>query len=283
MNLEEYWNIGITKKSLSDFIFNDDDACINWIAIEEDGSFRADPFGYTFSNENYIFYEYYNYRHANPKGEIRVLKVNNAFEVQSDSVVFAPQYHTSYPSIIKTSNEIFLCPETYQSGTISLYEFEEFPHKIRQAAVLSDFIQGIDPSIFYHEDRWWMFFGDFRLSANKNVYLAHSKDLFGPWTIHKKCDFFKPLISAFSGSRMAGGVLTHNNKLYRLGQYCVDGYGRAICLYEITKINPLEYEERFIRYIKPQGTSFQKYNAGLHHLSSLGGWTVLDAKYHTTR
>jgi hypothetical protein len=284
--IQEYWDIGIIKRPISSVISAErgliDD--VYWLpATHASTAFRADPCGFVRDNTPYVIYEHYDYNDEKPKGELRILELDEKLNIRRENVFLRKEHHISYPYLFEHDGHVYMSPETYQNGRISFYRVNLDTMQPEEVLTSSNTVQGIDPTLFYYNGYWWMFFGDFRLSPNKNLFLAYTEDIFrGPWKLHANCDFLTPLISNFSGSRMAGSVVQHEGCLYRMGQHCVDGYGRAVCVFRILNLSPFKYEEELVNIVRPNGPSFERYNMGLHHISPLGEWTLIDAKRHAS-
>ena len=167
----------------------------------------------------------------------------------------------------------YMVPESSELGEVRVYESCSFPTKWRFKKTILVREGAADPTIFQHEDRWWMFIG--RAGSHDQLQLFMADDLFGKWTEHPKSPLFD---SDSSRSRPAGGVVRANGKLFRLAQDCTKRYGEAVRAFEIKSLTVDDYDEVECRHrlLGPQDHSWNSH--GMHHFSSArtshGTWLI---------
>jgi hypothetical protein len=138
--------------------------------------------------------------------------------------------------------------------------------------VLLDGLLAIDPTIFRHEECWWMFYTTRDRGSNVNLCLASAPDLLGPWSTHPA----NPVKTDISGARPGGTPFLHQGILYRPAQDSTHTYGGGLAIYRIVKLTPTEYHEELVRRLSPERDS--RYADGFHTLASAGDLTVVDGK-----
>jgi hypothetical protein len=69
----------------------------------------------------------------------------------------AAPHHLSYPFIIEHEGQIYMLPEAYESGRLTLYRAKEFPGGWEPVCDLLD-QPAIDASVTHHNGLWWMFY-----------------------------------------------------------------------------------------------------------------------------
>ena len=107
-------------------------------------------------------------------------------------------------------------------------------------------------------------------SSWNELFLFSAKNpLSNKWKPHPK----NPIISSAEKSRPAGKIFSHNNKLIRPSQNCLERYGHSIVLNEIIILNEDEYKERFIKNIEP---NWSKDIIGFHTINNDSKLTVSD-------
>ncbi|NVD73931.1 hypothetical protein HUX88_25870 [Duganella sp. BJB1802] len=236
------------------------------------GHFWADPFLWRRDGRTYCFLEDYDYQRA--LGHIAVLELHQDRATELGACLVEP-FHLSFPYLFEYQGQLYMCPESSQSGQIRVYRSSAFPLGWELAAVLMEGVSAADTMLFEQDGRWWML---------TNLDLSHGGDhcselqlfwaptpLGGDWTPHP-CN---PIAVDPVGARN-GGLLREQGRLYRVGQrqgYC--NYGEGLIVHEVLRLSPTEYAEREVSRIDPD---FAPGISGTHHLSSLGGITVLDHK-----
>ena len=69
---------------------------------------------------------------------------------------------------------------------------------------------------------------------------------------------------------MAGLLMTQNNKQFRVGQDFAQDYGHGVCVFEVTALTPVDYEERYLGNIR-----FEEVR-GPHTINLIPGGYVFD-------
>jgi hypothetical protein len=154
--------------------------------------------------------------------------------------------------MMEHEGEFYMVPEGSADGDIKLYKAKTFPHEWELVRVMIPDIVAVDMTLFYKDDRWWMFANVVEkdgFSANDELYIYHCKDfLTDEWIAHTQ----NPVISSVETSRPAGHILTYNDELYRPSQNSVGWYGRATNFNKIVTLTEDEYKEEFVSEITPE-------------------------------
>lgn len=220
-------------------------------------SFVADPFMIHHKEQWYLFFEVLNT--ANNLGEIGMAHSKDLLNWTYDKIVLRENFHLSYPSILKYNDKIYMIPESRQGGGIRLYEALDFPHewKLTKTMIEGDYA---DPSIFYHQDKWWMF--ALKGTDELHLFFANSPD--GKWQLHPQC----PLIpKSLVNTRPAGRPLYHNGRLLRFAQDGVPIYGNKVRAFEIEVLSTMVYKEHEITESPILKASRKGWNsAAMHHI-----------------
>ncbi|MDX2048949.1 MAG: hypothetical protein SFU87_19325 [Chitinophagaceae bacterium] len=232
-------------------------------------TFYADPFIFFYKSKPYLFVEEFCYKRG--KGMISVLEyANNSFIKKA--TIIDEEFHLSFPFIFEHENEIYMCPETWQSGQIRLYKCTSFPEKWELVKVLMDGVHTVDTMLMQKDGKWYMLTNIMNPGggATNELFIYYADDLFsGKWQPHA----MNPIMVDASNGRNAG-LLKKDGKFFRAAQgFGFDLYGKKISIFEILKITPFEYEEKLVEEILP---SYDKKVIGNHHLSSHNGFTVFD-------
>jgi len=176
-------------------------------------------------------------------------------------LVLDEPHHLSYPQVFDWAGSTYMIPESNEASAVSLYRASSFPARWEK---VSDLITGslyVDPTVFRHGERWWMFLSNL---GNDVLRLYHSESLERGWTEHPQ----SPLIVGDPNTaRPAGRVVQHDGRLYRVAQDDYPIYGRQVLGFEITQLTPTEYAEKPAANEPLLGPSGSGWNAvGMHHV-----------------
>ena len=263
---EHLWSIGIYVGN-SPLEFASPDNIINPVLSCNDVSdvpalFVADPFMIEVDHTWYMFFEVMNQQ--NRKGEIGLAISNNGFEWTYQEIVLTEPFHLSYPYIVKCIDEYYIIPESFQAGAIRLYKATNFP---TQWAFIGNLLTGdyyADSSIFYHDNKWWLFTETNPQLKHDTLRLYYAENLMGPWFEHAG----SPIIAGNAHiARPAGRVLTFNGKITRYAQDCEPIYGTQVRAFEIAVLTTTGYQERALGegpVLMGSGTGWNE--SGMHHI-----------------
>jgi len=200
--------------------------------------FVADPFMLNKDSVWYMFFEVMN--RSTDQGDIGSAISPDGINWTYQQIVLDEPFHLSYPYVFEWNNDYYMIPESYQTNTVRLYKAVNFP---RQWVFLKDLLKGkefIDSSIFYYDQKWWLFTTSIK---NDILHLYYANDLMGPWTEHIK----SPVISENPHiSRPGGRVLVLNRRILRYTQDVSPDYGRHVHVFEVTELTTRSYKEKSV-------------------------------------
>ena len=220
--------------------------------------FVADPFVIEHSGTWLMFFEVLN--KETYEGDIGLARSTDGVTWDYVGIVLDEPFHLSYPQVFLWGGAFYMIPESNRAGAIRLYKAESFPSRwsFERALITGRYV---DPTIFRFEDHWWMFAADI---SSGTLHLFHSDELAGPWIEHVQ----SPVIENDANiARCAGGVLAHENHLFRFAQDCDPVYGSRVRVFEITELSVQSYAETEINdhLLRCEG---DRWNAdGMHHVS----------------
>ncbi|MCF2147316.1 hypothetical protein IQ276_012995 [Desmonostoc muscorum LEGE 12446] len=260
------WSIGIyTGESPFDFVCPD--TIINPVLTAKDitdvpAHFVADPFMVSEGGMWYMFFEVLN--GLQNKGVIGLATSNDAYKWNYQQIVLDEPFHLSYPYVFKYQNDYYLIPETSEASSIRLYKAVNFPTKwsyVKTLLAQSDFV---DPSIFQHNNLWWLLTAT--SEARNTLRLYYSQDLMDGWIEHPK----SPVIQGNKNiARPAGRVIVFDGKIVRYTQDCERIYGHQVRAFEITELTEINYQEKEVKtnsVIKASGVGWNQ--IGMHHIDA---------------
>lgn len=223
-----------------------------------DAKFVADPFMVISNGKYYMFFEVMN--RESGQGDIGYATSPDGRKWNYGKIIIDEYFHLSYPYIIEWDSCYYIIPESAEDLSVRLYKAISFPEKWEYIGNLLTGFPFTDPSIFYYQDKWWMFVS----STEHNVLnLYYSKDLLSGWIPHP----MNPIVNLNKTiSRPGGRVFFYNEKLYRLTQDDYPYYGIQVFAVEITKLSEELYEENIKSKLRIVTKSGKGWNAaGMHH------------------
>ncbi len=262
------WNIGIVRAPIHAFLDPGFRPGVTWFPLSGRDGFLADPFGVATKDGVTVVFEYYDY--ATGKGRICTLDFDGRnFGSRIRTAIEAP-LHLSYPCLIESGGQIYCVPESYRSREIAIYKAERFPDQWTKIRTLLSGIAAVDPTVFHHNDRWWLMCTNADSSPDANLFLWHAADLLGPWTPHAR----NPVKSDIRSARPGGTPFVHEGQLYRPAQDCSLRYGWRIAINRVTRLTPDEFSEELVTTIDPPANG--PLQSGRHTLSAAGDFTLID-------
>lgn len=230
--------------------------------------FVADPFMLEHQGEWFLFFEILpgsaidNQELQNSHGVIGLAKSSDGSNWHYQGIVLEESFHLSYPYVFTFNGEYYMLPETLGADCIRLYKADSFPTKWSPVAELLPG-QHADPSIFYYQQRWWMFSCS-TPNRHDTLELHYADDLFGSWLPHPANPLIKndPRIA-----RPAGRVIQWNNRWFRFAQDCYPRYGSQVRAFEITELSTTKYAEKETKsspILSPSGHGWNGRN--MHHI-----------------
>jgi len=264
----EQWVVGVRKRNDAEISFN-----LNGFVpfIPPAGGFYADPFVIEKDGRNYLFFE--ELPLAGNKGIISCAEMDAHGHCGPPMPVLEMDYHLSYPFVFEWRGQMYMLPETRDSGQISLFRALEFPGSWKLEKVLMENIWAVDPTLFEFAGKFWLFAGgvEKRGDINSELYLFFAETPFGPWRPHP----LNPVVSDVRRARPAGKLFFHQTALIRPAQDCSPRYGSAIVFNRIVALSETEYREEPLQ--KLQG-DWLPGNLGSHTFNSSRHFQVVDGR-----
>jgi hypothetical protein len=267
----QQWNIGFVAKATVQFGRPFPWHTVRWLDPLRDG-FIADPFLTSCDGISWLFYERLLY--GENQGTLWVAKLDTQSGRLTDaSEILRLPVHLSYPNVFKYDTRWYMLPEQARSGATVLYHSVEFPYRWEQFHVLLPEFPGIDPVLFRHGGRWWLFVthGASPCTDN-NLFLFSAEELKGIWIPHP----MNPIKTGLKGSRMAGPISQEAETMIRPGQDCREGYGMGLVLHKILQLDQEVYREEEISSWAPQ--SGGPYSEGFHHFMICDDVLMIDGQ-----
>jgi len=266
-----HWQIAVRCGSPRKLIEDASDAglaAFRWIPSSQ-GGYLADPFLLRRQGRLWLFCEEMSVSEG--KGVLVCMEMLPDGSLSESVRVLSRPYHLSYPAVFEAEGEVFMIPETAQSGCVELYRATDFPHSWVKVRDLLP-IRAVDSMPVMFEGRVWLFVTAIDPDeASYQLLLFHSDRLDGDWTLHPS----SPLSLDVRYARSAGAIVSHNGKLYRPSQDCAPYYGHKLNLHEITRLDTRGYEEQLVHTIGPGAWPGLR---GVHTYALCGDVEIIDGQ-----
>jgi hypothetical protein len=245
--------------------------------LADDGlHFFADPFPVVKDGRTYLFVE--DFEHALGRGVISAVEFDDSGPLGTPRPVLDTGFHLSYPFVFAHAGEMWMVPESCADASVSLYRATRFPGGwVKHSTLLSGLVAS-DATLIEHGGRWWMFatVQDDSGSFSDALHVWSAGDLLGPWRPHRH----NPVLVDVAQARPAGRVVQRDGKLVRPVQDCRGGYGAALGLAEIVRLDDDAFEQRIVSVMRP-GAAWPGYK--LHTLNRAGRLECIDGSARAPR
>ena len=243
---------------------------VAWVKPHAKDHFLADPFPCDYSGTLELLVEDYDQHN---KGKLSRLSPPFGPDTLRLGAAIERNEHLSYPCVFVVDGRTYCVPEAYQSGKVPLYcrEGEQW----REVHTLFRGRKVVDPTLFQHGGRYWLFYTlqDDGAFGNLKLYAHYADDLFGDWQPHA----LNPLKCDITSSRPAGHVFDVDGVSYRPAQDCSATYGGALVINRVLELAPTRFAEVPVARLTPDPDG--PYPDGLHTINAMGSArTVVDGK-----
>lgn len=229
-----HWRVGWRFPTPGNDVWSRRELGTGWSVLADPvDHFYADPFPFHRDGRDHLFFEDLDNRTG--KGVIAVATFDEAGRPGPTRTVLEEPFHLSYPFLIARGGEVFMIPEGSLGGQIVLYRAIDFPLRWERHAVLVDGVEAADATVVEHGGRLWMFAVTRAGVGGYSDTLAiwSAARLEGPWKPHAG----NPVLVDDRAARAAGHFVRRDGVLYRPAQDCRDGYGAAIRLMRVDRLD----------------------------------------------
>jgi len=271
--LTEKWNVGLLNTSVENLVKQGSYIIPEpkWLNIQNRKQvYHADSFGLQIDGHYHVLCEEYDYKIA--KGVLVSLLIDaDSGNILKKTKALETEYHLAYPYFFKFENQAWCVPESSESGDLSLYRYNPQNGKLVFEQILIHKLQAVDPSLFFYDGIWWLFFTD-RTSTNERLHIWYSETLKGTYVPHAN----NPVKTNISSSRPAGNPFILNGSLFRPAQDCSVRSGRRITINRIITLSTTQFDEEEYSILSPAKGS--EYGDGMHTFCATGDLIIVDGK-----
>jgi hypothetical protein len=255
-----------------------------WTVLPDDGRrFYADPFPIAVAGTTHLFVE--DFPHATGKAIISAVRFGPDGPEGAPVPVLEEPHHLSYPFVFERAGSVWMVPESSAAGTVDLYRATCFPGGwVKETTLLSGVVAS-DATLVEHGGHWWIFASvrDAERAAppgagsfHDALYLWSAPDFRGPYTPHPS----NPVLVDPALARPAGRIVARGGHLIRPIQDCAAGYGRALALARIDRLDGAGFAQTVLARIAP-GPGWP--GSRLHTLNAGGGIECIDGAARARR
>ncbi|MGD0635718.1 MAG: formyl transferase [Beijerinckiaceae bacterium] len=265
-----HWRVGWRRVDGEDTIGLRQHPASGWTTLADDQKrFFADPFPFEYKGAVTLFVEEFDHRLQ--KGIISAIPFGPDGPIGPAEPVLDLPYHLSYPFVFEQEGQVWMIPESCAARSIDLYRATDYPRGWVHAARLVDGVVASDATIVQHGGRWWMFatVQDNGGAYSDALYLWSAPDFRGPWTPHSR----NPVLIDIASARPAGRIVERGGSLIRPVQDCRLGYGNALGLARIIRLDDENFEQ-VVEATLHAGPGWP--GRRLHTLNTAGGLEFID-------
>ena len=248
-----------------------------WRVLADPGHrFFADPFPIWHGGRAYLFFE--DFDHRTGKGTISYVEVGEQGPIGPVRPAIEEPWHLSYPFLFEDGGQIYLIPESCNARHVALYRAERFPDRwVREGLLLSG-VDLSDATLVRHGGRLWMFAAAHDGTGSRTDLLCiYSADqVAGPWTPHP----LNPVLVDHRTARPGGNMFERDGRLWRVAQDCTRGYGSALAIVEVLRLDETGFEQRLHAVVSPD--RFWR-GRRVHTLNRAGRLECVDGSAHSRK
>lgn len=245
---------------------------INWVKLGnyKEGWF-ADPFILSVSDQVIeVLVEEYLYK--TQLGRISLLTIDRkTFKLISLDVVLQLSTHLSFPNYYVENDILYVYPENYQSGGVTIYEYDAHNKQLVNGKRIINFPL-VDTQIVKMDNTYYAF-GVENTTCTSNdckvLKIFKSDKLCGEY------EYCGALENSLCNERGAGMIFKDGKNYIRPAQCCEGDYGKYVIFYKMT-FNKAEFVEENVFELKPIRNMYM--GRGLHTFNQLDNLTVIDGR-----
>jgi len=260
---DDRWSVAFVKSSWESAILRKGVKIIN-----PPKHFYADPFVITRDGRTICYVEDYCYEKK--KGHITAIELLDKSSYKILDTVIDEPFHLSFPFLLEYEDELYMIPESNESGSVRLYKCINYPLEWEYQKDLLTDVKVVDSMIFKYEGRWWLLCN--REDDHSSTLMAFYSDspLSSDWKPHA----LNPLIFDNIIARNGGILDVHSDAPIRARQKSAfNQYGKGVTMARIKELTPTTFKEEKIGEISP---NFFNNIKGTHHIYSNSIYTVYD-------
>ena len=239
------WFVGVRPNTGRSIAGSGDDRLAGFkeIPVPRGSLEMADPFLLEQGGRTWLLFE--DVKLGGRRGRLACMEVSESGACSEMEVILERDSHLSYPCVVPVGGELFLIPESADTGRVDLYRFSAFPSRLELVSTLYDCVPLVDTTPCRLGDRWYFFATTTQPYMETRLFSSSTLD--GPWTRHPA----SPVSRSVRSCRSAGHLFWRDGRLFRPTQDCTVRYGYAITVNEITTLTATEFDEHPVARVMP--------------------------------
>lgn len=208
------------------------------------------------------------------KGRLCLLdieKTHDEYSLIDKHIILELDTHLSFPIFIKEHGKTYVYPENYQSGHLSIYEYDEDNYRLLNPTVIIE-APLVDTAIIKMGNMYYAFgtlVRDKSLEDTRFTYVYSSEYLLSGWKLMQVIE------NKRREERGAGAIFFDGDRFIRPAQNCVNIYGQDVVFYEIRFENGI-FKEYYISRLEPDHSKYR--GISLHTFNINHSLCVIDGQ-----
>ncbi len=270
----EAWNFGLATVDVGELLRTGRLGPVRWADLGPLFGLRADPVLWD-SGEGTLRVLYEDLNHYRGYADIRSVAVDR-IDGGRARVELAPPFHVSYPLIVAHAGRAWCTLESAIDRGVDLYEWNAAAKRWSAPLRILRDLPVLDPTLLEWQGSWYLFGTRLDGDGEHELHLWIADAPQGPWLPHPA----SPVRSPDGTARCAGAFFVHEGVLYRPSQVAKGGYGAALSIKRVERLDPKAFVEHEQQRLLPDAAS--PWPEGLHTLSIAGTLAVIDGKKRLT-
>ncbi len=225
----------------------------------------ADPMVFSHGAQRCIFAELYDYVRC--RGILGVSQFDGT-RFGKWTPILVEEHHLSYPYVFEWAGQVYLMPESGDSGQLCLYRAVEFPLRWEKCRVIARDVHWVDTTILPRGDGFVGFTEDAARGKDLRLTLDRSFQITSAAVLEE---------IPFGQHRMGGRPFPLEGRMVVVCQDCDGDYGKALLF---RGYDPDLLSQDWVQRIAPQALRFDRPMAlnGMHTYSADDAMEVIDLK-----
>lgn len=189
----------------------------------------------------------------------------STLEIKDSKPILELDSHLSFPAILRKGNNIYIYPESSQTGTLRLYQYDVKENSCERKQILCN--QPLTDAVLFEME------GQEIILSTQLPYPNNQQ--LGIYMRHQNTGLFElqqEVIFKDNVARNAGTIISYNDKYFKTSQDCNVRYGGGLVVFEMLfDEGKWKFEEK-VRIKSPS----KRYDLGIHTLNCHKGVYVVD-------
>ena len=265
-SIKEEYNIGFIDNTLEDIV-SGQTLTYKWMQHSFKDSWFADPFVLDVT-QTHIFLLVEDFYYPIGRGRISLLKVNKKNSTCEERIpLLTLNTHLSFPAILRKGTDVYVYPESGESGQLKLYKYEDY--QLKEVLTLAEL--SLSDAVFTD-----LYGANYCFTTRPSIPEEETRVQY-VYKLDENFSFRNQVFQycfADKIARNAGDFFRLGSFIYRPVQDCSINYGGGVIVQAVEQDKAGEFKFTEVRRLN---TSHKNLRLGVHTLNSYKGITVIDA------